>query len=162
VSGGRPKAPTALKLVKGTDRKGRSNGNEPEPMLLNDLKPPKHLAPRSAVVWTSLAPMLRRLQVLTEADVISLEMLCDAVADYRHAREQCGDDFVAISSKGSQMVSQWLVAKQMSSKRAESFMSRFGMDPVSRSKVMVEPQGDLFGAAASGTGRFFSPPAGAK
>ena len=83
-------------------------------------------------------------------------MLCDSVADYRHAREKCGDDFVTYSSKGSQMVSQWLVAKQMSSKRAEAFMAKFGMDPVSRSRVMIEPQGDLFGAKdQTGTGRFF-------
>lgn len=101
--------------------------------------------------------MLVRLKVLTEADRISLEMLCDSVADYRHAREQCGDAFVTHSSKGSQMVSQWLVAKQMSSKRAEAFMVKFGMDPVSRSKIMIDPQGDLFGATKpSGPARFFS------
>lgn len=153
---GRPPKPSALKLVTGNPGKRAAKGNEPEPILLNDLKPPKHLSAASAAVWTSLAPMLRRLQVLTEADVIALEMLCDSVADYRHAREKCGDDFVTYSSKGSQMVSQWLVAKQMSSKRAEAFMAKFGMDPVSRSRVMIEPQGDLFGAKdQTGTGRFF-------
>ncbi len=99
--------------------------------------------------------MLRRMQVLTEADVIALEMLCDSVADYRYARLQLGDDFVAISGKGSEMLSQWLVAKQLSSKRAEAFMSKFAMDPSSRSKLMIEPQGDLFGDKG-GTGRFFN------
>lgn len=154
---GRPRKPTALKLVNGTPGKRHANSAEPEPMLLNDLEPPAHLSDRSAAVWREVAPMLRRLQVLTEADVISLEMLCDAVADYRHARAVRGDEFVAISAKGSEMISQWLVAQQMSSKRAEAFMSKFGMDPVSRSKVMVEPQGDLFGGkSASGPARFFS------
>ena len=153
---GRPRKPSALKLVEGNPGKRAVSSGEPEPLLLNDLAPPAHLSERSAAVWIQLAPMLRRLQVLTEADVIALEMLCDSVADYRHAREQCGDDFVAISSKGSQMVSQWLVAKQMSSKRAEAFMAKFGMDPVSRTKVMIDPQGDLFpGEKKSGTGRFF-------
>ena len=38
--------------------------------MLSDLTPPAHLADRSAAVWNELAPMLRRLQVLTEADVI--------------------------------------------------------------------------------------------
>lgn len=153
----RPRKPSALKLVTGTARADRTNGAEPEPMLLTDLAPPPHLSERSAAVWQQVAPMLRRLQLLTEADVISLEMLCDAVADYRFAREQRGDKLVATSSKGSQMVSQWLVAQQMSSKRAESFMTRFGMDPVSRSKVMVDAQADLFGkpAAVTGAGRFF-------
>lgn len=153
----RPRKPTALKLVEGTDRADRRNGNEPEPMLLNDLTPPAHLAPRSAEVWKQIAPMLRRLQVLTEADVIALEMLCDSVADYRLARAELGDDFVRHTDKGGQMVSQWLVAKQMSSKRAEAFMSKFGMDPVSRSKVMVDPQTDLFDKP-NGIGRFFNKP----
>lgn len=153
---GRPRKPTALHLVNGNPGKRAQNGNEPEPMLLVDLSPPAHLSARSAEVWNQIAPMLRRLQVLTEADVISLEMLCDAVADYRLARAELGEDFVHTTDKGGQMVSQWLVAKQMSSKRAEAFMSKFGMDPVSRSKVMVDPQGDLF-PAATGTQRFFQP-----
>lgn len=151
---GRPRKPTALKVVGGTDRADRRNGGEPEPMLLNDLAPPAHLAERSAVVWREVAPMLRRLQVLTEADVIALEMLCDAVADYRLARATLGDDFVTQSAKGSEMISQWLVAKQMSSKRAEAFMGKFGMDPASRSRVMVNPQPGLFDQP-DGPGRFF-------
>ena len=151
---GRPRKPTALKLIAGTNNKHPTNGQEPEPMLLNDLTPPAHLHERSAAVWQEVAPMLRRLQLLTEADRITLEMLCDAVADYRYAREQRGDKFVSFSSKGSQMLNQWLVAQLASGKRAEAFMSRFGMDPVSRSKVMVDPQGDLF-TPPSGADRFF-------
>lgn len=152
---GRPRKPSALKVVGGTDRADRRNGAEPEPRLLSDLTPPAHMADRSASVWNELAPMLRRLQVLTEADVIALEMLCDAVADYRLARAELGDDFVATSAKGSEMISQWLVAKQMSSKRAEAFLGKFGMDPVARSRVMINPQSDLFDAGNLGAGRFF-------
>ena len=151
---GRSRKPSMLKLVGGTDRADRRNGAEPEPELLSDLTPPAHMAERSAVVWRELAPMLRRLQVLTVADVIALEMLCDAVADYRLARATLGDDFVTHSAKGSEMISQWLVAKQMSSKRAEAFMGKFGMDPVSRSRVMVNPQQGLFDQP-DGAGRFF-------
>jgi len=152
----RPRKPTSLKLVTGTDRADRRNGNEPEPQLLEDLTPPAHLAARSAVVWNELAPMLRRIQLLTEADVIAFEMLCDAVADYRLARETRGDDMVTYSHKGSQMLDQWLVAQQACGKRAETLMGRFGMDPVSRSRVMVTPQGDLFDQPSTGTGRFFN------
>lgn len=157
----RPRKPAALKLVQGTARAGRENGAEPEPMLLNDLEPPAHLQESSAAVWREVAPMLRRIHVLTEADVIALELLCDAVADYRHARQVAGDDFVALSAKGSEMLSQWFVAKLSAGKRAEALMTRFGMDPVSRSRVMVNPQGDLFGEGGGAapkkpsTSRFF-------
>lgn len=153
----RPKKPTALKLVAGTDRADRRNGAEPEPQLLDCLEPPAHLSERSAAVWRELAAMLRRNQVLTEMDVVAFELLCDAVADYRLARAERGDKFVTHSHKGSQMLDQLLVAQQNCGKRAEVLMSRFGMDPASRSKVMVNPQGDLFGVPqqAAGAARFF-------
>lgn len=150
----RPRKPTALHLVAGNPGKRALNGHEPEPALLTDLEPPAHLSERSAAVWRQVAPMLRRLQVLTEADVIALEMLCDAVADYRLARAQLGDEFVTHSARGSEMLSQWLVAKSLSSKRAESFLAKFGMDPVSRSRIMIDPQADLFEKPA-GASRFF-------
>ena len=100
--------------------------------------------------------MLRRIQVLTELDVLSLEMLCDAVADYRQARAERGDDFVVHSAKGSEMISQWMVAAQMSGKRAEGLMAKFGMDPASRTRLMVKPQGDLFDTDDASAERFFN------
>lgn len=162
---GRPRKPTALKIIAGTANKhgaaGR-NDREPEPLRLqgDQLDPPPHLHERSASVWREVAPMLWRVKVLTEADVIALEMLCDAVADYRFARVQRGDSFVTTSGKtGAEMLGQWLVAQQMSSKRAESFMSRFGMDPASRSKLVLDVQPGLFDDPGSGggkgVGRFF-------
>jgi P27 family predicted phage terminase small subunit len=150
--------PSALKQLQGTDRADRRNGKEPEPDLLDDLAPPAHLDADSAEVWQQIAPMLRRVGVLTVADVIALEMLCDAVADYRKTRRERGDKFVTHSAKGSEMLNQLQVAMSMSGKRAEAFMARFGMDPVSRSRVLVDPQGDLFGKPAdptTGPGRFF-------
>ena len=157
----RPPKPTALKLVTGNPGKRAINGSEPEPDLVLDIEPPVHLAERSAAVWREVAPMLKQIKVLTVADLIALEMLCDAVADYRHARKETGDKFVSWSAKGSQMLNQWLVAQQLSRKAAETFMGKFGMDPVARSRILIDPQGDLFGNTgdtpkpATGTGRFF-------
>ena len=141
---GNHRKPSALKLVHGTNRADRRNDLEPEPELLNDLDPPAHLADRTAAVWREIAPMLRGMQVLTVADRMALEILCDAVADYRHAREQRGDNFIQHSAKGSPMLNQWHVAQQMSVKIAESFMAKFAMDPVARSRVMINPQASLF------------------
>lgn len=157
---GRTRKPTSLHLVNGNPGHRPLNQSEPEPDFLADLTPPPHLSDRSAAVWRELAPMLKRIKVLTVADVIALEMLCDSVSDYRHARSELGLDFVKATRNGY-MLSQWLVAKQMASKRAEAFMSKFGMDPASRSKIMVDTQGDLFGTgapspAATGTDRFFT------
>ncbi len=152
----RPRKPSALKVVGGTDRADRRNANEPEPALLNDLAPPAHLSERSAAVWRQVAPIVRQMQVMTVADVFALEMLCDSIADYRHARAQVGDEFVTLSSKGSQMVDQWLVAQQMSRKAAEGLLGKFGLDPRARASLMVNPQGNLFSHADAGPARYFS------
>ncbi len=155
---GRPRKPTALKALEGNAGKRALPHGEPEPDMMSDLEPPTHMSERSASVWRELAPMLRKMGVLTVADAVALEMLCDAVADYRLARAELGDEFVVRSAKGSDMLNQWLVAKQLSSKRAESFMGKFGMDPVARSRVLIDPQGDLFGKPAdqaTGTARYF-------
>lgn len=156
---GRPRKPTALKLVTGTDRADRRNGGEPEPSLLNDLTPPSHLPERSQAVWRELAPRLREMQVLTVADVVQLEILCDSVANYRLARERMADEFTVSGPRGGEMLNQLMVVMSMCAKRAESIMSRFGMDPVSRSRVIIDPQADLFPASgpngARSTSRFF-------
>lgn len=160
---GRARKPTSLKVIAGTDRSGAAGRHEPQPLLLNDLEPPAHLSEESAAVWRELAPMLRRIQVLTEADVIAFEMLCDSVADYRTVRARRGPHFVTTSPKtGAEMLDQLLVAQQMLAKRAEGFMAKFGMDPASRSRLMVDPQLGLFddqpkpGDKPTGTSRFFT------
>jgi P27 family predicted phage terminase small subunit len=159
----RPRKPTALKVVGGTDRADRRNGKEPEPPMVDDLTPPAHLDERAAAVWRQLAPMLRAALMLTQADVIAFEQLCCTVADVRRARElrqvkiKAGfDGFTTTSSKGGQMLDQLLVAEQMLAKRIESLGSRFGMDPASRTRLMVDPQGDLFDDKGAGKARFFA------
>ena len=70
----RPRKPTALKLVTGTQRADRATSGEPEPMLVTQEQastPPAHLHERSAAVWREVAPMLRSIQLLTVADLIA-------------------------------------------------------------------------------------------
>jgi P27 family predicted phage terminase small subunit len=154
-----PKKPSALHLVHGTARKDRTNGQEPEPDLVLDLTPPADLEPASALVWAEVAPMLKACKILTVADVIALRHLCDAEADYRKARAERDGKLVAYSSKGSQMMDQYLVAQLAISKTLKGWLTEFGMTPSSRSRVAVDMQPDLFGDKTSGTGRFFKGPA---
>ncbi len=156
---GRTPKPTALHAVAGNPGKRARNQNEPEPDLLSDLNPPAHLPEASAAVWRELAWMLRKAKILTVADVIAFEMLCDAVADYRAVRAKRGNCFVTHSPKtGSEMLDQHLVAQNMLAKRADGLMGKFGMTPADRSKVMIDPQLGLFGdAPPAGTSRFFKP-----
>jgi P27 family predicted phage terminase small subunit len=155
---GRPPKPSALKAIEGNKGKRAGNNAEPEFDLVSDLEPPWHLDDGAQQVWRELAFMLRKAQVFTVADKVALELLCNTIADIRLVRARRGDEFVIKSPKtGSEMLAQHLVAEQMLVKRAEALLAKFGMDPASRSKVVVNPQGDLFGGgdASNGTGRFF-------
>lgn len=163
ATAGRPPKPTALKLIEGNKGKRGGNNAEPEFDLVSDLEPPWHLTDKAQDVWREVAPILSKGKVLTIADLVALELLCNTIADIRHVRALRGDRFVTKSPKtGSEMLDQHLVAEQMLCKRAESLMAKFGMDPASRSRITVDSgQLGLFngtnggGPQPTGTGRFF-------
>jgi hypothetical protein len=55
-----------------------------------------------------------------------------------------GDDLVVQGLK-AEYVNQWMVAQSMSFKQAMSVFQQFGMSPAARTRIAVNPQGDLFG-----------------
>lgn len=87
---GRPRTPTELKVVRGTDRADRRNPAEPQPARLEvGSKPPEWLADRRARrAWRHLAKMLGEQRILTVMDAMALAMLCDAFADYLEAGDE--------------------------------------------------------------------------
>lgn len=155
---GRTPKPTALKLVEGNRGKRGANTKEPEPLLLNDLEPPAHLPESIATVWRELAPKLRRAQVLTELDTPLLEMTCAAIANYRLTLQKTegGKVLTRNEETGSVSLSPWAMMQSMSFKQAMAALQQWGATPAARSRVMIDPQQDLFGnPATNGTGRFF-------
>ena len=157
----RPRKPTALKLVDGNPGKRALNGNEPEPVLLNDLTPPAHLPEAVATVWRELAPKLRSAQVLTELDTPLLEMTCAAIAAHRLSMDKTADGKVMMKNAetGTVSLSPWTLLQSMSFKQAMSALREWGATPAARSRVMVDPQTDLFKGGSNnqtGTGRFFN------
>lgn len=155
---GRPAKPTQLKLVQGNPGKRAVNGNEPEPDLLQDLTPPPHLAAPVAAVWNQLAPQLRKAHILTVIDTPALEIACDAIAVFRLSMEKTADGKVLVKNAetGNVSLSPWEIVKSMSVKRALAVLREFGATPAARSKVVVDPQADLFGnSQANSPDRFF-------
>jgi len=143
---GRPAKPTALKVVGGNAGKRALNKNEPDPDYLQDLTPPAHLSTAASAVWNDLAPKLRQARVLTQLDAVALEMMCNAVSMYRLAVANAGEKPLARSAEtGTVSLSPWMIAQSMAFKQATAIMAQFGMTPAARSKVCINPQGDLFG-----------------
>lgn len=157
---GRPRKPTALKVVTGNPGKRALGRQEPDPTYLSDLTAPAHLAPQAAAVWDDLAPKLRAARVLTEIDAVALELACNAIATYRLATAKAGETpLVKSPETGAVALNPWMIVQSMTFKQATAVLREFGMTPAARTRVMVNPQDDLFGHGndhAQGAGRFFS------
>jgi P27 family predicted phage terminase small subunit len=155
--------PTALKLVTGNPGKRALNKNEPDPEYLNDLTAPGYLSASAAEVWDEIVPHLRQAKMLTKVDVPMLAMGCNAIAQYRAAARRAGDELVkttTCSDKDGKAIevgthiNPWLIVQSMSFKQAMAVFQQFGMSPAARSRVAVNPQGDLFGNGKTGTNYF--------
>ncbi len=85
-SGGRP-VPTALKVLRGTQVKGRKD--EPRYSGGRPVMPPELAADLLATAnWTRLADRLEAAGVLTTAHGEALGMLAEALADYTRVRTE--------------------------------------------------------------------------
>lgn len=146
--------PTALKLVTGVPGKRAVNKNEPDPDYLNDLTPPQHLSVGAAVVWTELAPKLRKARLLTEIDTVQFEMLCVSLSNYRFSTQMVENSHVYSNPEnGAKSTNPWTIVQSMSFKQVLAASSKFAMSPVDRARVSVNPQASLFDDPAEG---FFS------
>lgn len=137
----RPRKPTALKVVAGNPGKRAISKQEPDPEYLNDLTPPAHLGTAAKAVWQEIAAPLRAARVLTELDRPMLEMACNSIATYRLAVERTGDEPLA---DGTSSLNPWMIVQSMSFKQATAMLREFGMSPAARSRVLIQPQTDLF------------------
>ena len=131
------KKPAYLKILEGNPGK-RSLKNEPKPI---PLKPacPKWLPARAKRIFREIAPQLERLGLLTRIDGPSL-------GDYSlclFRLQECEQD---IQTRGLLVPGDRGLVKNPSSQLAREYRSaaqkwaqRFGLDPLSRSALDVEP-----------------------
>lgn len=161
---GRPPKPTALKLVTGNPGKRATNKQEPDPTYLQDLTPPAWLPAAAAEVWSELAKPLVDAKLLTEVDVPMLSMACVSISQYRYAVKRAGDYLVKSKIEKNEEgefvevgehINPWAMIQSMSFKQSIAVLREFGMSPSARSRVSIQPQGDLFGPATNPAAKYF-------
>jgi P27 family predicted phage terminase small subunit len=158
--------PTQLKVIAGTDKKHGGNKQEPDPTYLYDLTPPDWLKSSAKAVWEEMAPMAAKAKLLTEVDVQTFAMGCVALAEYRKASDRVDADGAikikkAIDEEGrvveaGEYLNPWAGAQSMYFKQAMAAFTQFGMTPQARTRIAVQPQGDLFGGDKAGSAGYFS------
>ena len=83
ATGGPPPKPTHLKLIDGNPGKRPLNENEPKPApaAASASHPPYWLSARAKNFWRKYGPILKRIGLLTEADIPAFILLAEAFAD---------------------------------------------------------------------------------
>jgi phage terminase small subunit len=109
---GRPRKPTALRVLEGNPGKRPLPQNEPRPTGKAEM--PGWLKPAAAVVWGEYAPRLLELGLLTDVDGETFGQWCTLAARFR--------------SQGAKMPASHIA-------RMDALASKFGLDPSSRARM---------------------------
>jgi len=143
---GRRPTPTALKLVKGNPGKRAINKQEPKPAR-EIPSAPAHLTDEGKVAWGRLTVLLDRMGVLTEADAMALERLCDCYAEILSLRslvDEKGRTYETVSTAGEMVIKANPAVPMLADadRRFKSYLVEFGLTPAARSKVQAKPNDD--------------------
>lgn len=131
---GRPRKPTALKVLHGDDKihPGRMKRNEPMPT--GAVEAPSHLSRPAKELWDQLAPEMIRVRLLTSVDVPLFAEFCESVILARLGRgralgEATGRIVVAPGAPAG--MTAWSRAMVI----VIALASRFGLTPSDRARL---------------------------
>ena len=154
----RPK-PTALKLISGNPGKRKLNKKEPKPKRVIPACP-AYLSNEGKVAWGRLCVLLDRMGVLTEADSLALERLCDCYTEILECRaliERDGRTYSSVTTRTTSEEGEETTVEEVKSllkanpavammadadRRFKSYLIEFGLTPAARSKVHATPDDD--------------------
>lgn len=139
--GPRP-SPNHLKLVRG-DKESRLNREEPIPSEIASPIAPPSISEGAKVVWDRLAPDMVDKKMLTEWDVDTFVVFCEAVSTYHECRTLMGREYTALGAAGGVIKSPyWQIMRDCSAVMAQ-YSSRFGMTPGDRASLKASVEDDL-------------------
>lgn len=144
---GRKPKPTHLRLVTGNAGKRPINKDEPKPRRERPSAP-GHMSDKAREAWGYVTAILDRMGVLTEADAVSLEMLCEAYADYLAARAELAgfgsNYYQTVNQSGGVMhrAHPAVAVMQDADRRIRAWLAEHGMTPSARSRVKAGGEGE--------------------
>lgn len=155
----RPRTPSYLKVVRGTDRPDRANAAEPKPRRERP-SPPSHLSDRGKAAWAEVSLLTDGMGVLTEADLIALEGFAETIGSIRAAyaslalpmtMEDEDGTLKTIAEAGERYY--WSGPMRRSrpelsdiadlERRLAMWCAKFGLSPADRSRVSSAPKKDF-------------------
>lgn len=152
---GRPRIPTAIKLLRGNPGHQKLNAKEPKPLV--DLgKPPPELSLPAKRIWHKYGKQLRELGVMTRIDEASFAAFCQTYARWLEVNTYLRDAPLLLeNAKGGLAINPALKLLDTLQTALMRVAGDFGLSPSSRSKITTnivreDELGDFLG---TGTGR---------
>jgi P27 family predicted phage terminase small subunit len=139
MAGRRPK-PTHLKVVTGNPGKRKLNDKEPTPARNTQPSGASHRLGK--VAWGKLTVLLDGMGILTVADTLALERLCDIYADILQLRLTIADEgrTYTVQTDGGFLIKANPAVAMLADadRRFKSYLVEFGLTPAARTKVKVD------------------------
>jgi len=133
----RNRVPTNIKKLKGTDQPWRRNNEEPMPDN-QKVEKPADLSDGASKIWDQIHDDLYGIGLLTNIDVNSLVMYCEAYAQWKEAHSQViKNGPIYKDKKGVVKANPYIRIAQNSFDQVKSLMTQFGMTPSARSGIRV-------------------------
>lgn len=142
---GRKPTLTPLKLIKGNPGRRALPKDEPVPPS-GAPDPPEHLTDRARAVWPAVAAALDEMGVLSKADGLAIERLCECYAEIVEAQEALGGKggrYQKVKTKsGGVMVRihPAVSVLQDADRRFRAWAAELGLTPASRTRIRVDGQ----------------------
>ena len=134
MTGGRPPAPAALKLLKGT-REGRDSGGRPvkapPPFARVAPQPPTWLSREAAAEWRRVVPGLQRLDLLKPEDRAVLVAYCETWATFVAATRVVQVEGLTIQANQGRLAHPAVGIARTAGRELRAFAGQFGLSPSS-------------------------------
>ena len=141
VKNGRPRKPTALKLLDGTFRKDRETPieNQPTPSPVGKVQPPSVLGKVGLKFWHDHFELLKGLGLLTDPDVYLFGQLCLAVESLASIDEDIKKHGLTYINKDGEIKRNPITIQRRDiAAEVHKLTARFGMTPADRSGMQVD------------------------
>jgi P27 family predicted phage terminase small subunit len=140
---GRPPKPSGLRLLEGTDKKGRSGrivDRTREPIAPDgDLEPPYELSEEKQGIWDQTVAALEAMGVASPADVNQVAAYVEAVYLHRWATREMTSQALMVAGARSDVTNKLLIIQAKAAVLVLRFAQEFGLTPSARTRIDVNP-----------------------
>ena len=136
----RPRKPTALKIVTGTNRPDR---NEPEIQVTSGIPEcPSWINGSGKKYWSEIAPILEENNLLSVCDLSTFSLHCDSMGLFVEIAERIEsvDELITVTPQGFEVQGVLIQIRNKLWDQVLKSGAAFGHSPQSRSSIKAEPK----------------------